>query len=352
MSEVRIFHDVDLTSLNTLRLPSRARAYAEVSSAAELTSLAQQWRAENPEGRRFVLGGGSNLVLTQDFDGLIVRPLVRGIKHVGEDGDHVFLAVGAGENWHQLVLWTLREGLPGLENLVAIPGTVGAAPVQNIGAYGLELSDRVQEVRAIDLATGEYRIFDRSACRFGYRDSVFKQEGWHRTGQIAIVEVVLRLPRRWQAMISYTELAQELSRLAIESPTAGQIADAVAAIRQRKLPDPAVLPNAGSFFQNPVVDIVTATKLAAHYPDMPRFRAGDAADSTKVKLAAAWMIQRAGWKGRDLGPVGMYEHQALVLVNREPGTARGADVGMLAEAVRSDVRRLFGVALQPEPVIL
>ena len=347
-----ICRDVDLSSLNTLRLPSRAAAFATISSAEQLCEVAAAWRSEAPGGRRFVLGGGSNLVLTQDYAGLVLRMAIPGKAKLGEDGDAVYVAAAAGEDWHGFVEWTLAQGWPGLENLVLIPGTVGAAPVQNIGAYGLELAERLHEVEAIDLDSGERRTFDRAACRFGYRDSIFKQEGWHRSGRMAIVRVVFRLPKKWTPITRYADLAQELEANKIAAPQAAEVAAAVVAIRRRKLPDPAVLPNAGSFFQNPLVDLVTATKLAAHYPAMPRYRNPGAEPGDPVKLAAGWLIEQAGWKGRRLGPVGMYEKQALVLVNHEPGTARGTDVGMLAEAIRSDVRRKFGVWLVPEPVFL
>ena len=348
-----IQHDVDLSTLNTLRLPARASAFATITSPDALRTVCQQWREATPEGKRFILGGGSNLVLTQDFNGLVLHMAIPGKEKIGEDDEAVYIAAGAGEAWHPFVQWTLAQGWPGLENLSLIPGTVGAAPVQNIGAYGLELAERVHEVQAIDLDTGESRTFDRAACRFSYRDSLFKQEGWHRSGKMAIVRVVFRLPKKWVPNYLYADLKQELLARTISEPCPEDIAQAVMAVRQRKLPDPATIPNAGSFFQNPLVDIVTATKLSAHYPDMPRYRASpDSKPHDKVKLAAGWLIEQAGWKGRSFGPVGMYEKQALVLVNHEPGVARGTDIGMLAEAVRIDVKRKFGVWLIPEPVFV
>ena len=346
-----IRRDVDLSLLNTLRLPGRAAAFATITSIDQLEDVRRQWRLEAPDGRRFVLGGGSNLVLTQDFNGLILQMAILGKQKIGEDDDAVYVAAAAGEDWNTFVQWTLAQGWPGLENLSLIPGTVGAAPVQNIGAYGLELSERLHEVEALDLDSGESRRFDRAACRFAYRDSVFKQEGWHRSGQMAIVRVVFRLPKKWTPLTRYADLGQELEARQIAEPNPADIAAAVTAVRRRKLPDPAVLPNAGSFFQNPVVDIVTATKLAAHYPDLPRYRTTPASPD-RIKLAAGWLIEQAGWKGRSIGPVGMYEKQALVLVNHDPATARGTDVGLLAEAIRMDVRRKFGVWLSPEPVFI
>ena len=242
--------------------------------------------------------------------------------------------------------WTLVQGWPGLENLSLIPGTVGAAPIQNIGAYGLEVAERFHSLTAFDMERGESVRFDRTACRFGYRDSVFKQEGWHLEGRFVITDVTFRLPRQWQPLTRYADIAGELAAREVVTPTAQQIADAVIAVRQRKLPDPARIPNTGSFFHNPVVDAATADRLVAENPGLPHYPQADG----RVKLAAGWLIDQAGWKGRDLGPVGMYEKQALVLVNR--GGATGADVTALMRAVQSDVRERFGVELTPEPVFL
>lgn len=336
--------DFDLSSLNTLRLPARASVYCRVLQAADLIGLDKLL----PSGKRFILGGGSNLVLSGDFHGSVLHMAIGGRELVGSDDDHWYVAAGAGENWHEFVEWTLAQGWPGLENLVLIPGTVGAAPIQNIGAYGVEVADRFHSLEAVDLESGLLKTFDHVACRFGYRTSVFKQEGWHRNGRYAIVRVVFRLRKRWTPVVHYGELAKEFGGRDAVALRARDVADAVVALRKRKLPDPNVLPNAGSFFQNPVVDPIQATSLQLQYPAMPQYAEVDG----RVKLAAGWLIEQAGWKGRDIGPVGMYDQQALVLVNREPGVARGADVGFLAEAVRADVKRRFGVTLIPEPIFL
>jgi UDP-N-acetylmuramate dehydrogenase len=334
-------HNVDLSRRTTLALPGRAARFAEVRSAEELTELASM-----KEPRRFVLGGGSNLVVRGDFDGLIVRMAIPGRALAGEDADAWYVRAGAGENWNDFVDWTLAQGWPGLENLALIPGTVGAAPIQNIGAYGLELAERFHSLTLVDLESGKAREFDRAACRFGYRDSIFKREGWHLTGSHAISAVTLRLPKAWRPVIAYAELATELDHRGLEQPQARQIADAVIAVRQRKLPDPGVLPNAGSFFHNPVLEAADADRLAASHPGLPRYAQRDG----RVKLAAGWLIENAGWKGRELGAVGMYEKQALVLVNR--GGAQGSEVIALMQAVQRDVFEKFGVELKPEPVLL
>lgn len=342
MTNVPIESGADLRPRNTLALPARAARLATIRSADEARALAAdpRWRGVP----RFVLGGGSNLVLCGDFAGLVLQAALPGRALAGEDAEAVYVSAGAGENWHDFVQWTLAAGHPGLENLSLIPGTVGAAPIQNIGAYGLEVCERFAHLDALDLETGETRRFDAAACRFGYRDSVFKQQGWHLCGRFLILAVTFRLPRAWAPLTGYAEVAAELDRCGIARPTAAEVAAAVVAIRRRKLPDPATIPNAGSFFQNPVVAAEQAAALKAAHPALPTYAQADG----RVKLAAGWLIEQAGWKGRNLGPVGMYEKQALILVNR--GGATGADVRALAAAVQADVRTRFGVALEPEPI--
>ena len=333
-------HQVDLAPLNTLALPGRAARYLKVTGPAQLTG------PEVEPGRRFILGGGSNLVLDGDFDGLVLHIAIPGKRLLREDAGAFYVEAGAGENWHDFVQWTLAQGWPGLENLSLIPGTVGAAPIQNIGAYGLEVGERFHSLTAWDFAERRQRTFDQSDCRFAYRDSLFKQEGWHLNGRLAITSVVFRLPRAWTPNIRYADLAQELAALGGSAPTPQDVARAIIAIRQRKLPDPAITPNAGSFFHNPVVDAARADRLAADFPALPRYPQPDG----RVKLAAGWLIEQAGWKGKNLGPVGMYEKQALVLVNR--GGATGGDVRRTMAAVQADVKARFGVELTPEPIFL
>lgn len=329
--------NVSLASFNSLALPGRAKYYARIAAAGQLTALAKIQHC-------FVLGGGTNLVLAGDFDGLVLHMAISGRALACEDADAWYVRAGAGENWHDFVQWTLARGWPGLENLSLIPGTVGAAPVQNIGAYGLEAGDRFHLLNAFDTLTGERVCFDRAGCRFAYRDSVFKQEGWHLSGRFVITDVTFRLSKRWRPITAYADLAKELAGRGIARPDARQIAEAVIAVRRNKLPDPAQLPNAGSFFHNPVVCAKTAERLLAAHPKLAHYPQPDG----RVKLAAGWLIEHAGWKGRDLGPVGMYEKQALVLVNR--GGATGNDVIALMRAVQRDVQAKFGIELTPEPV--
>jgi UDP-N-acetylmuramate dehydrogenase len=333
--------DVDLAARTTLALPGRAALFAEVTSTTHLADLCAG--AATPV---FILGGGSNLVLTGDFDGLVLHMAIPGRSLAGEDGDTRYVRVGAGENWHEFVDWTLAQGWTGLENLSLIPGTVGAAPIQNIGAYGLEVAERFHALKAFDRQRGETCEFDRAACRFGYRDSVFKQEGWHLDGRFVITEVTFCLPKAWRPLTRYADIGAELEAQGLRAPNARQIADAVIAVRRRKLPDPARTANAGSFFHNPEVDAVAAERLRTQHPGLPIYAQADG----RSKLAAGWLVEQAGWKGRSLGAAAMYEKQALVLVNR--GGATGAEVLALMRAVQRDVRARFGVDLTPEPVFL
>jgi len=336
--------DANLARRNTLALPARAAFLARITAPAQLAALVDTGSLRGM--RRFVLGGGSNLVLSGDFEGLVLHMAIPGRALLSEDADAWYVRGGAGENWHDFVGWTLAQGWAGLENLALIPGTVGAAPIQNIGAYGLEVGERFHSLTAYDMGNGEFVRLDRAACRFGYRDSVFKQEGWHLDGRFVITDVTFRLPKQWLPITRYGDISAELAAQEIATPNASQIADAVIAVRQRKLPDPAQIPNTGSFFHNPVVDAAIADRLLVSQPGLPHYPQTDG----RVKLAAGWLIEQAGWKGRDLGPVGMYEKQALVLVNR--GGATGRDVLALMHAVQRDVRAKFGVELEPEPVFL
>ena len=331
--------DVALDAFNTLRLPARAAWYARVDHVDGLRAVLDDPRVAGLP--RLVLGGGSNLVLAGDFAGLVLHVAFHGRSKVQEDADAYYVRAGGGESWHDFVRWTLEQGWPGLENLSLIPGTVGAAPVQNIGAYGLEMAAHFYSLRAYDLATGKTVGFDRRDCGFGYRDSFFKQAG---AGRYLIAAVTFRLPKAWQPVTGYADVAAELAARGLVQPTPLQISDAVIAIRRRKLPDPAEIGNAGSFFKNPVVDAATYARLAAAHPGLPHYPQADG----REKLAAGWLIDQAGWKGRRLGPVGCYDRQALVLVNH--GGATGADVIAVARAVRADVAARFGVDLEPEPV--
>jgi UDP-N-acetylmuramate dehydrogenase len=348
-SDMHCEQNIDLTPFNSLALHGKATRYLRVTMPEQLTMLGHTptiGRAAAAGEKRFILGGGSNLVLNGDFDGLLLHMAIPGKRLQKEDSEAWYIEAGAGENWHDFVQWTLAQGWPGLENLSLIPGTVGAAPIQNIGAYGLEVAERFHSLTAWDFEKQCFLTVDRSTCRFAYRDSLFKQEGWHLSGRMAITSVIFRLPKVWLANSRYTDVAQELAAQNVITPTPQHIARAISAVRQRKLPDPAAIPNAGSFFHNPLVDGRLAETLAVDHPKLPQYPQPDG----RVKLAAGWLIEQAGWKGKRLGPVGMYEKQALVLVNH--GGATSADIRRTMTAVQADVQARFGVALTPEPIFL
>lgn len=331
--------DVSLRARNTFGVEARANAYLPVSSVAMLRTVRDD--AGLAAMPRFVLGGGSNLLLTRDLDALVLHMVNRGIAVIGEDPDHVFVCAQAGESWHALVQWTLAQGLGGLENLSLIPGSVGAAPIQNIGAYGGELADCFHALQAFDFDSGQVLTLTREACAFAYRDSIFKQALRDR---VAIINITVALPKRWQANLRYVELADALAP--ISNPSAIDISEAVMAIRRRKLPDPAVMGNAGSFFKNPVVSAAQRDALLLAYPQLVSYEQANGS----VKLAAGWLIDQCGWKGRSLGAAGVHDRQALVLVNR--GGATGEEMVQLAERIQTDVALRFGVNLEIEPVVV
>jgi len=299
--------------------------------------------SEHDLQRDLILGGGSNILFAADIEGNVILNRVTGRKIVTDSGSEVIVEACGGENWHQLVLWSLEQGLCGIENLSLIPGLAGAAPIQNIGAYGVELSEVLDSLQAFDLKTGEFREFDCENCQFAYRDSRFKSVD---AGRFLITRIRLSLQRRFAPVLSYAGLGQELQAMGIERATAKQVSDAVIRIRQRKLPAPEVNPNAGSFFKNPVVEIGFAHLLKKNFNDLPVYAAGNG----EAKLSAAWMIDHCGWKGHRSGDAGVSEQHALVLVNH--GNACGRQLLELADVIAESVRNRFGVELKPEPRII
>jgi UDP-N-acetylmuramate dehydrogenase len=342
-------HNVPLQAHNSFGIVAKARALVRVRSEADVQQL-----LADPDHRavpKFVLGGGSNIVLTGDVKPLVLKVEVMGRRLAQEAPRAVILEAGAGENWHEFVSWTVDQGWGGLENLALIPGTVGASPVQNVGAYGVELQDRFESLDAIDLVTGKIFTLDATQCAFGYRDSVFKhiaaKEGdFGLAGRALILRVRFRLPKPWKPVLGYLDLERKMHETGVRSPSARQVYDWVCAIRGAKLPDPRVIGNAGSFFKNPTVtpeqcqDIIARDPNIVHYP-MP---------DGSVKLAAGWLIDACGWKGKSVGNAGVYEKQALVLVNR--GGATGGEVVTLARAIQTSVYERFGIRLEPEPVVV
>lgn len=331
----------DLRALNTLHLPARAARLQPVEDALDLPALTSAI-ADRGEPL-LVLGGGSNIVFAGDFAGTVLHMRTRGIELLAQDGDTVQVAVAAGEPWHDWVASALERGWYGLENLALIPGTVGAAPVQNIGAYGIELVDRLQAVEAWDLEARQWLRLSAAECEMGYRDSVFKRR---LAGRAVITRVIFRLSTVPDLRAQYADLQRELAARGITAPTPRDVFDVVCAIRRAKLPDPAQIGNAGSFFRNPVLDAADAAGLLAAHPDAPHYPAAGGA----VKFAAAWFIDRCGWKGARCGDAGVHERQALVLVNH--GQATAAELLALARDIQADVRARYGVMIEPEPVIV
>ena len=340
-SAMHIENGVNLQSFNTFGLPAVAQTLVRIRSDADVRHVVDH--AQLGRAPKFVLGGGSNVVLTRDVGAVVLKVEVPGLRVVEARADAVIVEAGAGESWHGLVAWTIEQGLGGLENLALIPGTVGAAPVQNIGAYGLELADRFDSLDYVDLVSGRQLSMDRETCRFGYRDSVFKQA---LADKCVITRVRLRLPQPWRPVLDYVDLQRRIADTGIRTPSAQRVFNWVVEVRRAKLPDPAVIGNAGSFFKNPIVtpeqcrDIIGRDPHLVHYP----------MDDGNFKLAAGWLIDACGWKGKSVGGAGVYEKQALVLVNR--GGARGAEVMTLAGAIQESVYGRFGIRLEPEPVVI
>lgn len=337
---MRILHSEQLQRYNTLALEGRARALVRVGSDAQLAE-ALAWAAGT--GLAVVpLGEGSNVVIAGDLDAMVLRVDTRGVEVLEDRGDDVALRVAAGASWHSLVQWTLRHGLYGLENLALIPGTVGAAPIQNIGAYGVELAPLVRQVHCVSAVGGEACALAGPACRFGYRDSIFKHE---LQDQLVITAVELQLSRRARVQVDYPALARALQERGVDRPTPQAVFEAVVDIRRTRLPDPAQVPNAGSFFKNPVLPGEQARALASRFPGLPEYPQADGA----VKLPAAWLIDYCGWKGHRADGLGIHPEHALVIVNY--GNNSGAALLTLAAQVADSVRDTFGVALEIEPRI-
>lgn len=338
----RITENAPLRARNTFGVDVRAPLLVEVTNAAALPELFAS--AMPAAARPLVLGGGSNLLFAADPEGIVLSLATAGIARLDADGTAAIVRADAGVVWHDFVLWTLGHGLSGLENLALIPGTVGAAPIQNIGAYGVEVREHVHAVEAYDRVERRFVRLAADACTFAYRDSVFK----HAPDRYVVTATEFRLLRAFAPRLHYAGLADELRAMgAAQAPRAAQVAEAVMRIRRRKLPDPALVGNAGSFFKNPIVAETIAQALLAEHPDLPTYPAEGHA---LRKLSAAWLIDRSGWKGRRIGDAGIAASHALVLINH--GAASGAQLLDLARQVAADVHARFGIALQPEPRIV
>ncbi len=336
-----IQENVSLKPYNTFGVDASARYFADASSVEELTETLKN---SNPQTPILFLGGGSNLLLTKDFKGLAIRLNLKGITEEIINENEVLVTAKAGENWHQFVIFCLEKNYGGLENLSLIPGNVGTSPMQNIGAYGTEIKDVFQSCKVLNLDTSGIEVFDLEKCRFGYRDSIFKQEG---KGKYVILEVTFRLTRTAHRInVEYGAIQSELENLGILNPTIQDVSKAVINIRQSKLPDPSVIGNAGSFFKNPTIPLAQYETLKLKFDQIPGYPNGDL-----VKIPAGWLIEQCGWKGKQIGNVASHRQQALVIINAS-GTASGKEIFDFSTMIINSVKEKYGIVLEREVNII
>jgi UDP-N-acetylmuramate dehydrogenase len=348
--------NVPLQFSNSFGIMAKALSLVRITSDEDVARvLADPALRDAP---KFVLGGGSNIVITGDVKPVVLKVEIKGKKLAWETAKAWIVEAGAGESGHDIVDWTVHQGYPGLDNLALIPGTVGGSPVQNIGAYGVELQDRFDSLDAVDLTTGKPFTLDAAQCAFGYRDSVFKHSssgpngrpGLGLAGKALITRVRFSLPKAWKPVLGYADLEKKMAQSPSVSPDALQIYDWICEIRRAKLPDPQVIGNAGSFFKNPTVSPEQCADIIQREPKIVHYQLADGS----VKLAAGWLIDACGWKGKSIGNAGVYERQALVLVNRggRENPVTGGEVMTLAKAIQTSVYERFGILLEPEPVVV
>lgn len=344
MNTLSLFqHQVSLKTSNSFGIDAVADQFFRLETLQQIDELRQALSQLPITTTRLFLGGGSNLVLSDRVTSVVIQVALTGKRLIKQDSEFSIVSAAAGENWHEFVQWTLAQGLGGLENLSLIPGTVGASPIQNIGAYGRELKDFFHQLTAFDFELGEFRTFTKEECQFAYRDSIFKREFGNR---FLITEVQFALPRLWHPELSYGDVAQQLKQRGIDKPKPQDVSDVICAIRRSKLPDPSLIGNAGSFFKNPIVNPALREQISLSHPTCVSYPLDDG----NFKLAAGWLIEQCGWKGKRLERVGVYEKQALVLVNL--GGATGKDVRALAAQIQTDVAEKFSVNLEIEPVFV
>ncbi|MTI88676.1 MAG: UDP-N-acetylmuramate dehydrogenase [Balneolaceae bacterium] len=336
MSGVEIQEYVELADYNTMGVKAQARFFVEVSSETELEEILTNPRFQSQS--KMVIGGGSNILFLHDFEGLVIYNQIMGKEILSETEEEVLLKVGSGENWHQLVMYCVEQGWGGIENLSLIPGLAGAAPIQNIGAYGVELEEVFVKLDTLMIQTTELRTFRKEDCDFGYRNSIFKNE---LKGKTIVTSITIRLKKKPDVNLSYKGLKEKITEKGIEFPTIRDVSEAVIEIRQSKLPDPAEIGNTGSFFKNPVISQNKFQLLKEKHPGIPSYPVGD-----KKKVPAAWLIDQCGWKGKRFGDAGVHEMQALVMVNY--GNASGEQIWNLAQKIQLSVKQKFGVELVPE----
>jgi UDP-N-acetylmuramate dehydrogenase len=338
---MKILNDHSLQDLNTFKINVKAKYFAEIVSIQELLELLADNNFRNE--KKFVLGGGSNILFTKNFNGLVIKNSIPGVKVIEENNDSVLIQAGAGVNWDDLVQFCVDKNYGGIENLSFIPGRVGAAPIQNIGAYGQELSDTFQLLEAVSINSRELKNFDKDDCRFAYRTSIFKEE---LKNEFILTSVKLKLHKNPAVKTDYGEIRQYLEKEKISSPTINDIRKIIILIRKSKLPDPIVIGNAGSFFKNPVVDKKRFEIIKAEHNDVAAFKV----DENSVKIAAGWLIEKCGWKGKRVGTVGTYPKHSLIIVNHDDAT--GAEVFEFAMRIKEEVESKFGIILEEEVNII
>jgi UDP-N-acetylmuramate dehydrogenase len=332
-----IHKNISLKKYNTFGIEAKAKFFVEVNNLDELIAILKDEQFQNIE--RLILGGGSNMLLTKDFDGLVIKINLIGIEKIKEDENHIYLKSGAGVVWHELVMYCVNHGYAGIENLSLIPGTVGAAPMQNIGAYGVEIKDTFESLEALNISTLQVETFDLLTCRFGYRESIFKHEA---KDKYIILNVAFRLNRQPNFQTSYGAIKDTLAEMGISELSLKAVSDAVIHIRRSKLPDPAEIGNAGSFFKNPEIPKVQFEELKEKYPTMPSYPVNE----TLVKVPAGWLIEQAGWKGQRFGEIGVHAKQALVIVNY--GGGKGLEIKELSQKIQASIKEKFGINLHAE----
>lgn len=335
-----ILSNISLKPYNTFGIDAKAKHFVSVESIEDLRTVLSLKEYSN----RFIIGGGSNMLLTKDIDALVVHINLKGIDILSETQSEVVVKANAGENWHEFVLWCLQKDYGGIENLSLIPGNVGTAPIQNIGAYGVELKDTFVSCEALDVATGTLKTFTKEECEFDYRNSIFKHKA---KGEYIIVNVTLKLSKNNHIIkTSYGAITDELEKMQVKSPTIQDVSKAVICIREHKLPNPKDIGNSGSFFKNPIVSNTHFEKLKANFPNIPNYKVSD----TEIKIPAGWLIEQAGFKGKTFGNHGVHKNQALVLVNY--GNAKGEDILKLSKLIQDTISRIFDINLEAEVNII
>jgi UDP-N-acetylmuramate dehydrogenase len=334
---MKIYEDFKLLNYNTFGVESNSKYYIEISSEEALRNVSKlNHFKKNPV---LILGGGSNILFTKNFDGLVISNKIRGREIIFQNSDYVYLKVGAGENWHDLVMYCVDKGWGGIENLSLIPGNTGTAPMQNIGAYGVEIKETFLELEAFEIKTGKTIKFLKSDCNFGYRESIFKNE---KKNQYVILNITLKLNKKPEINISYGDVIKILEDNNIKNPTIKDVSNAIISIRKLKLPDPNKIGNCGSFFKNPIIEKNQLKIIQKKYPNIVYYKINE----SKVKIAAGWLIEKAGWKGKTFNNYGVHKNQALVLVNY--GNAKGSEIYELSEKIIVDIYQKFQISLERE----